>query len=111
MVDRLVTHRWMGASSHQRGSTPSSTRGYTTPPYMFFAPGNGPRSSRSTARPARASTSAAAAPAGPAPTTTASTSATGGDPQAGGELVQHGVGVGHHRQVGELHHRAVRVGV
>src|SRR5436190_2636594 len=62
----------MGASAHQRGSTVSSTRGYTTPPYMFLEPGNGPRSSSSTDRPARAATSAAAAPAGPAPTTTTS---------------------------------------
>ena len=49
-------------------------RGYTTPPYMFFAPGKAPRSSRITEWPARASTVAAHAPAGPAPTTTTSTS-------------------------------------
>ena len=44
-------------------------RGYTTPPYMFLLPANGPRSSSSTDRPARASTVAAHEPAGPAPTT------------------------------------------
>src|SRR4051794_7182007 len=78
---------------------------------MFLAPGNGPRSTSTTDRPARASTRAAAAPAGPAPTTTASTSGIGVDPEEGGQRVEDGVGVGHDRQVGELHHWAVRVGV
>src|SRR5690242_13472617 len=45
-----------------------------TPPYMFFEPGNGPRSSRHTVLPARAITIAAALPAGPAPTTMTSKS-------------------------------------
>src|SRR5215468_2811792 len=111
MVERRVTQRWTGASSHQPGTTPSSTRGYTTPPYMFLAPGKGPRSTRSTERPARASARAAADPAGPAPTTTASTSGIGIHEHPGRERVEDGVGVGDDGEVGELHHRAVRVGV
>src|SRR5580693_8089783 len=50
----------------------SRMRAYVTPPYMFFDPGNGPRSSRHTESPPRADTRAAAEPAGPAPTTTTS---------------------------------------
>src|SRR5207302_10578911 len=105
MVERRVTHRWMGASSHQFGSTESSTRGYSTPPYMFLAPGNGPRSMRSTERPARARARAAAEPAGPAPTTMASTSLMDG-PR--GELVcqrdEYRVCVVHDRHIGLLSH-------
>ena len=72
IVERRVTQRWIGASSHHRGCRPSRMRGYTTPPYMFLLPANGPRSRSSTDRPARASTVAAHDPAGPAPTTIAS---------------------------------------
>ena len=69
IVERRVTQRCTGASSHHCGCRPSRMRGYTTPPYMFLLPANGPRSSSSTDRPARASTVAAHEPAGPAPTT------------------------------------------
>src|SRR4051812_39247354 len=97
---------------------------------MFLAPGNGPRSSRTTERPARASVSAAADPAGPAPTTMTSKSGIavqltsvgvgisagaggggGGQAETGRELGEDGAGVGHDGDIGELHHRAVRVGV
>src|SRR5262245_60757516 len=94
-----------------------------TPPYMFLAPGKGPRSTSRTRRPARAATSAAAEPAGPAPTTTTSTVSAmtrlprpGGlkvrlDTEAAGELLEQGRGVGHQRQVGHGHHRAAGIGV
>ena len=104
-------------------------RGYTTPPYMFFEPGNDPRSSRITEWPLRASTVAAADPAGPAPTTIASTagvayaSVTRRPPATVGratpivgieqaeEFVEGLVGVGHDGEIGHRHHRTVRVGV
>src|SRR5262245_39392015 len=113
MVERRVTHRWIGASFHHWGSSWSRMRGYTTPPYMFLLPGNGPRSRRITRLPARASTSAAQDPAGPAPTTMTSASAIVDSPRGEHreELGDHFVGVAHDRQVGELHHRAVGVGV
>src|SRR3954452_10489973 len=76
---------------------------------MFLLPANDPRSSSSTDRPARASTVAAHDPAGPAPTTI--TSKSGSATEAGLQLVEHGVGVGDDRQVGDLHHRAVRIRV
>src|ERR1700730_5356636 len=76
---------------------------------MFLAPGNGPRSSRQTFRPARASASAAHAPAGPAPTTIASKSTSATESLL--ERVEHGIGVAHDGEVGELHHRAVCIGV
>src|SRR5215831_5031426 len=99
IVERRVTQRWIGAASHQFGCSASSTRGYLTPPYMFFDPGNGPRSKTTTSRPARASVRAAHAPAGPAPTTITSTSGIralllGGD-QTGGQLVEDRVGITH----------------
>src|SRR5688500_6091752 len=91
-----------------------------TPPYMFFEPANGPRSSRHTDSPARAATRAAAAPAGPAPTTITSKS---GAPSAivvpfarrdvvlahlepTGQGRHQGGCVGDHGQVGHGHHRA-----
>src|SRR5436305_14273106 len=77
IVERRVTHRWTGMCSHQLGMSESNTRGYTTPPYMFFDPGYGPRSSRQTRSPPRAAVNAAADPAGPAPTTTTSKRARG----------------------------------
>src|SRR3954469_2999387 len=106
IVHLRVTRRWMGISSHQFGMRVSRMRPYTTPPYMFFDPGNGPRSSRQTDRPARASSSAAADPAGPAPTTIASKSA-----KSGLQFVEHRVGVAHDREVRHRHHRTVRIGV
>src|SRR5262245_38724838 len=115
IVERRVTQRWIGASSHQFGSSASSTRGYTTPPYMFLDPGNGPRSKTTTSRPARASVSAAHAPAGPAPTTITSTSGIRVlqlvRAQPCGQLVEDGVGVAHDGEISELHHRAVAVDV
>ncbi len=74
IVERRVIQRCTGISSHHCGCRPSRMRGYTTPPYMFLLPANGPRSSSRTERPARARTVAAHEPAGPAPTTTTSTS-------------------------------------
>src|SRR5215204_6387995 len=87
-------------------------RGYTTPPYMFLLPANAPRSSTTTLRPERASVIAAQVPAGPAPTTMTSTSssAIAGSQQVE-EFIENLVRVGHHSQVGELHHRTERVGV
>src|SRR5262245_22799933 len=98
----------MGASSHHCGTSWSRMRGYTTPPYMFLLPGNGPRSSSTTRLPARASTSAAHEPAGPPPTTMASasvmvTNSRGRQPVQ--QLADHGVGVADDGQIGELHHR------
>src|SRR5262245_55017840 len=100
----------MGACSHQFGCSWSRMRGYTTPPYMFLLPGNGPRSSRTTERPARASTVAAHEPAGPAPTTTTSTIGgprVVGHAEQGSQLVEDRVRIRHHGEVGHLHHRAV----
>src|SRR5688500_1761142 len=107
---------------------------------MFLEPGNGTRSTRSTVWPARARTVAAHDPAVPAPTTTESYLAgsvievlhpsAGARPSVGGpdggrpalgcpgslgqqpvQFVENAVGIAHHRQVGHLHHRAVRIGV
>src|SRR5579864_31394 len=120
MVARRVTHRSNGTSSHHRGSSVSRMRPYTTPPYMFFDPGNGPRSTSATDRPARARTSAADEPAGPAPTTTASNDVdevtvgpsdersrpvrpVGHERQAGRQLVEEGDRVGDDRQIGHGH--------
>src|SRR5450755_4609439 len=84
-----------------------------TPPNMFFAPGNGPRSSKQTVRPARASASAALDPAGPAPTTTASKRSGMGRLllEADAQLRHNGAGVSDDREVGHLHHRATRIEV
>src|SRR3954453_23344410 len=84
-----------------------------TPPYMFLLPGNGPRSTSRVRSPARAATIAAHDPAGPPPTTITSkpTSAIRAPSEQDEQLVQHRVRVGGQGQVGELHHRAVAVGV
>src|SRR5215471_14725716 len=94
-----------------------------TPPYMFFAPGNGPRSTSSTRRPARAATRAAADPAGPAPTTTTSTGSAMAhllrlatrrvrlDAEATGQRLEQRGGIGYQREVGHGHHRAAGIGV
>src|SRR4051794_24541501 len=91
-VPRRVTQRWTGASSHQFGMSASRMRPYTTPPYMFFDPGNGPRSSRQTLLPSRASTSAAVDPAGPAPTTITSKSGSPGESVSIGSGIGSGIG-------------------
>src|SRR5262245_28598966 len=84
-------------------------RGYTTPPYMSLLPGKGPRSMRATRLPARASTSAAQDPAGPAPTTMATRSARLGN--LGEQLRDDFVGIADDGEIGELHHRTMRVDV
>src|SRR5260221_10420767 len=79
---------------------------------MFLLPGNGPRSSNSVRSPPRAASMAAHAPAGPAPTTTTSKSVSA---NVGRHLfdqcIDHRVGVGNNGEIGELHHRAERIGV
>src|SRR3954454_21465658 len=116
MVDRRVTHRWIGTSVHHCGISSSRMRGYTTPPYMFLLPGYGPRSSNSVRNPPRAASIAAHEPAGPAPTMTTSKSVSATaricfPRQPLEQLVEHGVGVGDHGQICELHHGTVRIGV
>ena len=90
-------------------------RGYTTPPYMFLLPANGPRSSSTTERPARASAIAAHDAGGPGADDDRVDVSHRRAPRRRGSACERGRGRSFasrdDREVGELHHRTVRIGV